>query len=69
MQAPRIQHHVTDAGPPSVKGVLNVVAMLEQRPMMLNAKLICWHKSHCSTHPVNHSDRREAAAASMTSRS
>ena len=41
MQAPRIQHHVTDAGPPSSSGVLKVVAMLEHRPMMLNAKLIC----------------------------
>lgn len=38
--APRIQHHVTEAGPPRVRGVLKVVAMLEQRPMMLNAKLI-----------------------------
>ena len=41
MQAPRIQHHVTEAGPPSSRGVLNVVATLEQRPIMLNAKLIC----------------------------
>ena len=39
--APKIQHHVTDAGPPRVRGVLKVVAILEQRPMMLNAKLIC----------------------------
>ena len=39
--APRIQHHVTEAGPPRVRGVLKVVAILEQRPMMLNAKLIC----------------------------
>ena len=41
MHAPRIQHQVTDAGPPSSSGVLNVVAILEHRPMMLNAKLIC----------------------------
>ena len=40
MHAPKIQHHVTDAGPPRSRGVLNVVATLEQRPMMLNAKLI-----------------------------
>ena len=40
MQAPRIQHHTTEAGPPVNSGVLNVVATLEQRPMMLNAKLI-----------------------------
>ena len=39
--APRIQHHVTEAGPPRVNGVLKVVAILEQRPMILNAKLIC----------------------------
>ena len=38
--APRIQHQVTEAGPPRVKGVLNVVAILEHRPMILNAKLI-----------------------------
>ncbi len=38
--APRIQHHVNEAGPPRVRGVLKVVAILEQRPMMLNAKLI-----------------------------
>lgn len=44
MQAPRIQHHVTDAGPPRSKGVLNVVAILEHRPMILNAKLICRQK-------------------------
>ena len=30
--APKIQHHVTDDGPPSVKGVLKVTATLEQRP-------------------------------------
>lgn len=41
MQAPRIQHHVTEAGPPRRRGVLKVVATLEHRPMMLNAKLIC----------------------------
>ena len=41
MQEPSIQHHVTDDGPPRSIGVLNVVATLEQRPMMLNAKLIC----------------------------
>lgn len=41
MHAPNIQHHVTDAGPPNSNGVLNVVAILEQSPMMLNAKLIC----------------------------
>ena len=46
--APRIQHHVTEAGPPSVSGVLKVVAILEQRPMMLNAKLI-WMDVKC--HP------------------
>ena len=39
--APRIQHHVTEEGPPRVKGVLKVVATLEQRPIILNAKLIC----------------------------
>lgn len=44
MVAPNIQHHVTEAGPPSKSGVLNVVAMLEQRPMILNAKLICGQK-------------------------
>ena len=38
--APRIQHHVTEDGPPRSRGVLKVVAMLEQRPMILNAKLI-----------------------------
>ena len=38
--APRIQHHVTEEGPPTSRGVLKVVATLEQRPMMLNAKLI-----------------------------
>ena len=43
--APKIQHHVTDEGPPRVKGVLKVVATLEQRPMMLNAKLICGQKT------------------------
>jgi hypothetical protein len=41
MQEPRIQHQVTDAGPPERKGVLNVVATLEQSPMILKAKLIC----------------------------
>lgn len=41
MNEPRIQHQVTDAGPPANSGVLNVVATLEQRPMTLNAKLIC----------------------------
>ena len=41
MQAPRIQHHTTEAGPPVSSGVLNVVATLEHRPMILNAKLIC----------------------------
>ena len=45
MVAPSIQHHVTEAGPPSSSGVLNVVAILEQRPMMLNAKLIYWPKN------------------------
>lgn len=46
MHAPRIQHQVTDAGPPNVSGVLNVVAILEQRPMILNAKLICTNVHH-----------------------
>ena len=41
MQAPRIQHHVTEAGPPNSRGVLKVVATLEHSPMMLKAKLIC----------------------------
>lgn len=41
MQEPRSQHQVTEEGPPRSIGVLNVVATLEQRPMMLNAKLIC----------------------------
>lgn len=40
MHAPRIQHQVTDAGPPRRRGVLKVVATQEHRPMMLNAKLI-----------------------------
>ena len=40
MHEPNIQHHVTEDGPPMSKGVLNVVATLEQRPIMLNAKLI-----------------------------
>jgi hypothetical protein len=35
-----IQHHVTDAGPPSKSGVLNVVAILEHKPIILNAKLM-----------------------------
>ena len=48
--APRIQHHVTEAGPPRVKGVLNVVAILEQRPMILNAKLI-WGSVSLWSHP------------------
>lgn len=43
MHDPRIQHHVTDAGPPNNSGVLNVVATLEHTPMMLKAKLICEH--------------------------
>lgn len=38
--APRIQHQTTEDGPPSRRGVLKVVAILEQRPMILNAKLI-----------------------------
>ena len=40
MQEPRSQHHVTEAGPPNSRGELNVVAMLEHKPMILNAKLI-----------------------------
>lgn len=40
MHDPRIQHQVTEAGPPNNSGVLNVVATLEQSPMMLKAKLI-----------------------------
>lgn len=51
--APRIQHHVTEAGPPRVKGVLKVVAILEQRPMMLNAKLICRTVSRQLIHQVS----------------
>ncbi len=51
--APRIQHQVTEAGPPSSKGVLKVVAILEQRPMILNAKLICCTVSQ----PVSDSKR------------
>ena len=43
--APRIQHQVTEAGPPKSIGELKVVATLEQRPMMLNAKLICGQRS------------------------
>ena len=41
--APKIQHHTTEAGPPRVNGVLKVVAILEQRPMILKAKLI-WRR-------------------------
>ena len=40
MVAPRIQHQVTDEGPPSNNGVLKVVAILEQRPIMLKANEI-----------------------------
>jgi hypothetical protein len=38
MEAPRIQHQTTLAGPPVSKGVLKVVATDETRPMMENAK-------------------------------
>lgn len=52
MHDPRIQHQVTEAGPPNNSGVLNVVATLEQSPMMLKAKLIFGDKfsndhDHC----------------------
>jgi hypothetical protein len=40
LTAPRNQHQVTDVGPPRVKGVLKVLAMLEHTPTMLKAKLI-----------------------------
>ncbi len=52
MQAPRIQHHTTEEGPPTRRGVLNVVAILEQRPIMLKAKLICKIFSPCSRKDV-----------------
>jgi hypothetical protein len=39
-QEPRIQHQVTEDGPPIRSGVLKVVATLEHKPMILNAKLI-----------------------------
>ncbi len=38
---PKIQHQVTEAGPPSKRGVLKVVATLEHNPIILKAKLIC----------------------------
>lgn len=41
MQEPINQHHVTEDGPPKRRGVLNVVAMLEHKPIILKAKLIC----------------------------
>ena len=49
MHDPRIQHHVTDAGPPNSNGVLNVVATLEHRPMILNAKLIYTSSGRCES--------------------
>ena len=41
MQDPRSQHQITEAGPPNKRGVLKVVAILEHKPMILKAKLIC----------------------------
>lgn len=60
MQAPKIQHHVTVEGPPRSSGVLNVVAMLEQSPMILNAKLICRSGLSAKTSPRGKSGRTVA---------
>lgn len=40
MHAPRSQHQTALAGPPDKSGVLKVVAMEEQRPMIEKAKEI-----------------------------
>lgn len=42
MKVPMNQHHTTEAGPPSRRGVFKVVATEDETPMMLKAKeMVC----------------------------
>ena len=66
--APRIQHQVTEAGPPRVKGVLNVVAILEHRPMILNAKLICRDISQKLIHRILYTHRSDVGELALEGR-
>ena len=68
MHAPNIQHQVTEDGPPSRSGVLKVVAILEQRPMILNAKLICRDISQEVIHRILYTHRSDVGELALEGR-